>query len=76
MTEAVRALYRLRSSPRYPSGWVPTGAVADALGCSVRDAAAKLRGAERSGLCLVRRSALYTTTWKLTADGLDPIPLS
>lgn len=68
MIAALDILDRL-GRQRYADGWVPTGAVADALGCSVDVAAARLRGAERRDLCVVRRSLVYPTTWRLSRDG-------
>jgi hypothetical protein len=49
-------------------GWVATGALADTLGISVGDAAARLRAAARSDLCTPRASLLYGMTWRPTAE--------
>jgi hypothetical protein len=49
--------------------WVETGAVADALGCTVSEAAAQLRSAARAGLCVSRRSLVYGTSWKIVDVG-------
>jgi hypothetical protein len=49
-------------------GWVATGALADTLGISVGDAAARLRVAARTGLCTPRASLLYGMTWRPTAE--------
>jgi hypothetical protein len=49
-------------------GWVATGALAETLGISVGDAAARLRAAARSDLCTPRASLLYGMTWRPTAE--------
>jgi hypothetical protein len=49
--------------------WFETGAVADALGCSVSEAAAQLRSAARAGLCVSRKSLVYGTSWKAVDVG-------
>lgn len=45
--EVVAALEELSRSPERPGGWVGTGAVADAIGVTVGEAAARLRVANR-----------------------------
>jgi hypothetical protein len=49
-------------------GWVATGALADTLGISVGDTAARLRAAARAGLCTPRASLLYGMTWRPTPE--------
>jgi hypothetical protein len=49
-------------------GWVATGALADTLGISVGDSAARLRAAARLGLCTPRASLLHGMTWMPTAE--------
>jgi hypothetical protein len=72
--KAARALRLLEVESRrwtYEAGWVETGAVADALGVSVGEAAASLRLACRLGLCQSRRSLVHGTVWTLSRDGLN-----
>jgi hypothetical protein len=63
----VVALLRLARSHESECGWIETGAVADALGCGVAEAAARLRSASKAGLCVSRRSLVYGTSWKATS---------
>src|SRR6266511_2285040 len=55
-------------SSQEAGGWVATGALADTLGISVGDSAARLRAAARLGLCTPRASLLYGMTWRPSAE--------
>ena len=69
LRETLVALEHLSGSARYSSGWVDTGAVADAIGVSVGEAAARLRVGKRRGLCAIRQSLAYGTRWKPRRPG-------
>jgi hypothetical protein len=64
MVEALEALDGLSRSAKHSGGWVDTGAVAEATGVSVGEAAARLRTANRQGLCAIRRSLRDGTAWR------------
>jgi hypothetical protein len=65
VARALRVLELESPKRTHARGWVETGAVADALGVSVGEAAASLRVAAHLGLCSRRRSLLHGTVWKL-----------
>ncbi len=69
LREVLVTLTRLSSSGQHSGGWVDTGAVADAIGATVGEAAARLRTAKRQGLCAIRRSLRDGTGWKPTDAG-------
>jgi hypothetical protein len=69
MTTVLAALDRLSRESANSAGWIATGAIADAVGCTAGDAAAALRGAAGQGLCTSRRSLADGTTWRLTPTG-------
>jgi hypothetical protein len=64
--ETLGALSRLSGSWEGAGSWVSTGDLADAMGLTVVEAAARLRVAHRQGLCVIRRSLRDGTSWKLT----------
>lgn len=66
ITETLVTLEKLSRASGDPGGWVSTGVVADAIGVSVGEAAARLRIATRQGPCVTRRSLRDGTRWKLT----------
>jgi hypothetical protein len=70
MVKVLVALDGLSRSPEHPGGWVDTGGLADAIGVSVGEAAARLRTASKQGLCRNRRSLRDGTSWKLTDAGV------
>jgi len=63
---ALVALQMLSCHDGEGGGWVGTGAVADAVGCCVGEAAARLRAANIRGLCVRQRSLVYGTRWRPT----------
>lgn len=67
--DVLGTLTRLSRSREHSGGWVETGAVADAIGATVGEAAAQLRTANRQGLCAIRRSLRDGTRWKPTGVG-------
>lgn len=71
MNAALKALAGLEKHPAYADGRVPTGAVADRLGCSLQKASALLRAAAKLGLCECQRSLRDPTTWQLTTAGRE-----
>jgi hypothetical protein len=81
VADALAALEMLSWRDSEGGGWVGTGAVADALGCGVREAAARLRAANRRGLCMRHRSLVYGMRWRPTPriggqSGVDEAQLS
>ena len=69
MTRALAALDRLARESAHGDAWIPTGAIADAIGHTAGDVAAALRGARDRGLCECRRSLVEGTAWRLTPTG-------
>lgn len=69
MISALSALDRLADESPQTGGWIATGDIADAVGCSAGDAAATLRSAAERGLCRARRSLVDGTAWRLTPIG-------